>query len=107
MDIYTVRRANLNARIQEMGGQVAFIQKAGINQGQISELQRGKRNLGEKQARSIELKCGWPAMCLDSDGSQESPIAQIQAALDAANWLNKSQKDSLIVFIESMRGKSD
>ncbi len=103
-----LRRANLNARIKELGGQAAFIEKTGMNQGQVSALQNGtgNRSFGEKLARKIELLAGWPHECLDSVAELD-PMSQIEAALTSAEWLRPQDRANLLGLINGMRARAN
>jgi hypothetical protein len=102
MDIFETRKKNLNVRIADMGGQAVFIDATGMNQGQVSSLQNGGKNIGEKLARGIEQKAGWPKGCLDSDLPMD-PIGQINAALEAASWLTPAERANVIALLTSMK----
>lgn len=101
-----LRRENLNAKIEEMGGQAVFVNKTGMNQGQISQLQLGKKLMGEDLARAIEEKAGWPLGCLDSTEPQD-PLDRIEAAINAADWVDDAFKQNFIGLIKGMRGKKE
>ncbi len=64
----TLRRLNLRYWIEfECGkSQAKFIDRTGINQGELSGLLRDK-SFGEKKARALEIQAGMPAMWLDKD----------------------------------------
>lgn len=98
-----LRRQNLNAKIEEMGGQSAFVNKTGLNQGQVSLLQKGKKLMGEDLARSIETKAGWPPGCLDSTEPLDA-LDRIEAAINAADWVDDAFKKNFIGLIKGMRG---
>ncbi len=64
--IVSSRRKRLQSwiDIHYKGVQAAFIEKTGINQGELSALLKTK-SFGEKKARKIEVDCGMPNMWLD------------------------------------------
>lgn len=99
-----LRRRNLNALIEGMGGQAEFINKTGMNQGQVSLLQNGKKLMGEDLARSIETKAGWPAFCLDSDEPTD-PLDRIESAMRGAHWLTPEEMTNFIGLLKSMRDR--
>jgi phage repressor protein C with HTH and peptisase S24 domain len=72
--ITALRRGNLRKWIElECGGaQTKFIDKTGINQGELSGLLREK-SFGEKKARSIEELAGMPAKWLDEEHVEMPP----------------------------------
>lgn len=65
-DVVSTRRARLKSIIDDDfdGKQVRFVEKYGVNAGELSGLLRSK-HFGEKKARSIEAMLGLPAMWLD------------------------------------------
>lgn len=99
-----LRRLNLNAKIDEMGGQAEFITKTGMNQGQVSLLQNGRKLMGEDLARAIEGKAGWPLGCLDSIEPLD-PLDRIEAAINSADWVDDTFKKNFIGLIKGMRDK--
>ncbi|TAN86146.1 MAG: hypothetical protein EPN14_00550 [Gallionella sp.] len=75
------RRKRLRQWINDnYGSQAAFIEKTGINQGELSGLLRNK-SFGEKKARNLELLAGMPSKWLDQQDGQPSgaEIEQIPA----------------------------
>lgn len=62
-----IRAENLKAWIDEYygGKQAAFIEKTGMNQGELSALINGRRVFGERKARSIEELADMPNMYLE------------------------------------------
>jgi hypothetical protein len=97
-----LRRQNLNALIEGMGGQSEFINKTGMNQGQVSLLQNGKKLMGEDLARAIEAKAGWASGSLDS-AEPADPLDRIEAAIQAAHWLTSAEMENFIGLLRSMR----
>lgn len=69
MDIQDIRRRRLQILIdREYGGvQANFIEKTGINQGELSGLLGGKRTFGERKARGIERQTELDAFWLDQN----------------------------------------
>lgn len=106
MDIFEIRRKNLNALIDSMGGQAVFIDRTNRNQGQTSALQNGGRNIGEKLARKIEKQCGIPDKSLDrADGLNQDPMEAIEQAINSAHWLDDADKRHFLGLLKGMRGK--
>lgn len=99
-----LRRKNLNAKIEAMGGQAEFVNRTGMNQGQLSLLQNGGKNIGEKLARSIETKARWPSGSLDAEGPTDA-LDQIEAALNNAHWLGAEEKANFVALFRSMRDR--
>lgn len=62
-----IRAENLKAWIDEYfgGKQAAFIEKTGMNQGELSALINGRRVFGERKARAIEELADMPNMYLE------------------------------------------
>lgn len=73
MDIYELRRMNLQRLIdEEFGGtQARFITKTGLNQSEISSILRGIRTIGEKKARHIEREASLPDLWLDQNNANQ------------------------------------
>lgn len=63
-----IRRENLRSWIQINchGSQAAFVEKTGINQGELSGLLK-KKSFGEKKARDLEFQANMPKFWLDSN----------------------------------------
>ncbi|MHC5224523.1 LexA family protein [Ignatzschineria sp. LJL83] len=71
-----IRAENLKAWIDEYygGKQAAFIEKTGMNQGELSALINGRRVFGERKARSIEELADMPNMYLEQTEQSEVTI---------------------------------
>ncbi|HIW07013.1 MAG TPA: peptidase S24 [Candidatus Ignatzschineria merdigallinarum] len=74
-----IRAENLKAWIDKYygGKQAAFIEKTGMNQGELSALINGRRVFGERKARSIEELADMPNMYLEQ--TEESELIEISA----------------------------
>jgi hypothetical protein len=105
MDLHELRRDRLNRLIEKMGGQAVFLEKTGMNQGQVSALQNGGRNMGEKLARKIERMTGTANMYLDG-GEAEDPMTVIQGGIERADWMSAEDKAYFIRQIEWLRNKA-
>lgn len=92
MDITDIRRESLQRLIdQEYGGkQARFIEKTGINQGELSAILRGSKSFGEKKARSLEDLAGLPPLFFDQVPSHTQnvrPIMEIHTSVPIITWL--------------------
>jgi SOS-response transcriptional repressor LexA len=65
MDINTIRLDALRREIRHFPTLVAFARKYGLDSTYLSQLLNGHRNLGEKAARNLETKLGWPPRSMD------------------------------------------
>jgi SOS-response transcriptional repressor LexA len=65
MDINTIRLDALRREIRHFPTLVAFARKYGLDSTYLSQLLNGHRNLGEKAARNLEAKLGWPPRSMD------------------------------------------
>lgn len=65
-DLKELRRTNLKKKAEEAGGSAALARALGYaNQSFLSNVLTGLKPLGERAARSIERKAGWPEYELD------------------------------------------
>lgn len=64
------RAARLRQIIEDMGSQTIAVGTLKKNQGQLSQLARGKKPIGEALARDLELAAGKPFGWLDHDEEQ-------------------------------------
>jgi phage repressor protein C with HTH and peptisase S24 domain len=90
-DVVALRRANLKRWINNEfnGSQSRFVEKTGINQGELSGLLRDK-SFGEKKAMSLEEKAGMPPRWLDADHEE---------AYDTeSNNIERKTNDSVISY---------
>lgn len=108
MDISAIRqlrRRNLNALIDKMGGQAEFVKKTGMHQGLVSRLQNGKKIIGEELAESIEEKAGWPAGSLSSS-APDDPLDRMEVAMvESEDWLTAAERENFLGILKSMRGQ--
>jgi SOS-response transcriptional repressor LexA len=65
MDINTVRLDALRREISHFPTLAAFARHYGLDSTYLSQLLNGHRNLGEKAARNLEVKLGWPPRSMD------------------------------------------
>lgn len=65
MDINIIRLDALRREIRNFPTLVAFARKYGLDSTYLSQLLNGHRNLGEKAARNLETKLGWPPRSMD------------------------------------------
>ena len=65
MDINNIRLDALRREIRHFPTLVAFARKYGLDSTYLSQLLNGHRNLGEKAARNLETKLGWPPRSMD------------------------------------------
>ncbi len=74
-----IRAENLKTWIDKYygGKQAAFIEKTGMNQGELSALINGRRVFGERKARSIEELADMPNMYLEQ--TEEAEVIEIPA----------------------------
>jgi hypothetical protein len=101
MDKHELRRENFNAVIDRLGGQAVFIEKTNMNQGQISALQNGGRNMGEKLARKIEEMLELVPGSLDVEGGAgQDPI---RVAIEKDTGLTPNEKATLIQALKTFR----
>lgn len=87
-EIVATRRRKLAQWIDthHSGIQADFINKTGVNQGELSGLLKEK-SFGEKKARKLEEQAGMPAMWLDSDNNNVEPANDIQAPIPIICWV--------------------
>jgi hypothetical protein len=103
MNIAEVRRDNLKALINKLGGQSVFIARTGMNQGQVSTLTTSK-DMGEKLARKIERQLSLPDHALDRLGGwKEDQMDVIREAIGRADWLSDKSKAYFSEIIAEMR----
>ncbi len=86
-----IRAENLKAWIDEYygGKQAAFIEKTGMNQGELSALINGRRVFGERKARSIEDLAQMPNMYLEQTDSLElipTPV-DMKGMIPVISWV--------------------
>lgn len=83
-DVVARRRRKLKAWIDDhfKGVQAAFVDRTGINQGELSGLLKTK-SFGEKKARALEKQAGMPQGWLDSIRSEQLRQANAQRAYAA------------------------
>jgi hypothetical protein len=101
-----IRQQRLNSYINRIGGQTAFLEKTGMNQGQVSSLQNGGRGMGDKLARKIEKQCGLPKWWLDGLGGDD-PMDDVKQALDRLDGLTPQKRAAIIMNINAMRGEKE
>lgn len=106
-DVVARRRLNLKAWIDERfkGVQAAFVDKTGINQGELSGLLK-KKSFGEKKARALEKQAGMPDGWLDSIHDNEEPAtlsADDQQILSAADFMPPDRLASMIEQVKQAR----
>lgn len=65
MDIHALRLTALRSAIGKFPTLAAFARHYGLDTTYISQLINGHRKLGEKAARNLETKLGWPPMTMD------------------------------------------
>lgn len=86
-----IRAENLKAWIDRYygGKQAAFIEKTGMNQGELSALINGRRVFGERKARSIEELAEMPNMYLEQTEEPDVPInpAALQGMIPVISWV--------------------
>ncbi len=96
-----VRRHNFNQRVEKMGGQSAFIEKTGYNQGQVSQIQNGGRNIGEKLARKLERLAEWPRLSLDQGIGD--PVELVETAFLLMSYVDDKERDRMLWHIKNLR----
>lgn len=111
------RRMRLKQWIDDRheGRQADFIDKTGINQGELSALLSGKKSFGEKKARNLENDAGMPADYLDrpsddSTGAVPADIADFIAKVKAESVqreLPEHIQQSILTLIASSPKKKD
>lgn len=106
-DVVARRRLNLKAWIDERfkGVQAAFVDKTGINQGELSGLLRAK-SFGEKKARALEKQAGMPDGWLDSTHDAAEPAtlsADDQQILSAADFMPPNRLADMIEQVKQAR----
>lgn len=86
-----IRAENLKAWIDEYygGKQAAFIEKTGMNQGELSALINGRRVFGERKARSIEQLAEMPNMYLEQveDADISMMPASTKGMIPVISWV--------------------
>lgn len=82
MEIHELRLRALRWEIAKFPSIAAFARHYKLDVTYVSQLLNGHRNLGEKAARTLESKFGWPSMSMDfpendweisAEGTQETP----------------------------------
>ena len=68
MDIQALRLQALRTALQPFPTLVAFARQYGLDATYLSQLLHGHRNMGEKAARKLEAKLGWPPLAMDQGG---------------------------------------
>jgi hypothetical protein len=99
IDIQAWRRANLAAVIEQRfgGKQAALIDQIDINQGELSGLLSGKKNFGEKKARSLEILIGMPSGSLDLPPGTQPDGPSVMATVFAA--LPEGDQEVLLDYV--------
>lgn len=86
-----IRAENLKSWIDEYfgGKQAAFIEKTGMNQGELSALINGRRVFGERKARSIEELAHMPNMYLEqtSESNLIDDPAMMKGMIPVISWV--------------------
>lgn len=92
-DVVARRRRNLKAWIDDHfnGVQAAFVERTGINQGELSGLLKAK-SFGEKKARALEAQAGMPQWWLDTQDEElvirnTSPGPEIRGSVPLISWV--------------------
>ena len=65
MEIHELRLRALRWEIAKFPSIAAFARNYKLDVTYVSQLLNGHRNLGEKAARTLESKFGWPSMSMD------------------------------------------
>lgn len=68
-----IRRKNLEALVEQAGGQTKLADKCGLNQTYISQILANRRPLGERSARNLEKRLGLPVFSLDKSNDVVLP----------------------------------
>jgi len=86
-----IRLKNLEALIEEFGGQRQLAERADLTPSVISQLKTGRRSLGEKLARKIEAGAEKPTGWMDVDHTGEpsnvSPGPDIRGLVPLISWV--------------------
>jgi SOS-response transcriptional repressor LexA len=82
MDIHALRLQTLRAEIAKFPTLVAFARHYALDTTYISQLLHGHRNMGEKAARKLEAKLGWPPMTLDRGGAEAPDSATVSTRFE-------------------------
>jgi len=96
MEIHAIRLQVLRAAIAHFPTLAAFARHYRLDTTYLSQLLHGHRNLGEKAARKLEQKIGWPPMFMDRppDGEDDWPRGPSEADLGL-------QRVPLISFVQA------
>lgn len=65
MNMHAIRLKILKEKIADFPTLVSFARHYDLDTAYLSQLLNGHRNIGEKAARNLEKKIGWPAMHMD------------------------------------------
>lgn len=87
MEVQKLRLKALRWEIAKFPSTAAFARHYLLDVTYISQLLNGHRNLGEKAARTLEAKFGWPLLTMDmadNDWEIDEPVAS--RAQPAAKW---------------------
>lgn len=94
MAVSDIRRAHLEAAIQEAGGINALAQRLGIPPQNIYALRSGQRNIGNTRERRLEKAMKWPS------GSVDLPMTGDDAEL--LRLLNTLSEEHVIEALRSV-----
>jgi SOS-response transcriptional repressor LexA len=81
MNLHAVRLATLRREIGKFPSLAAFARHYRLDATYLSQLLNGHRNLGEKAARNLEGKLGWPPLSMDRPGDEAFDEAHAEPAL--------------------------
>lgn len=83
MEIHAIRLQTLREAIAQFPTLVAFARQYGLDATYLSQLLHGHRNMGEKAARKLEAKLGWPPMTLDQVGAEAPDSATVPTRFES------------------------
>lgn len=99
MDIYTQRLNNLKAAMKDFRSKVAFARHYQLDATYLSQLLHGHRRIGERTARTLEEKLGWPRLAMDMDmGAGEQAAA---LSINTARDKTKGRQVPLISYVQA------
>lgn len=95
-NVVAIRRARLSQVITDHfdGKQAKFVEKTGINAGELSALMRNKP-FGEKKARKLEKQLGLPSLWLDGRNGDDL----YESVHDEFAWIYSHVSDEGRAFI--------
>lgn len=97
MDIHTQRLNALKAAMKDFRSQVAFARHYQLDATYLSQLLHGHRRIGERTARMLEEKLGWPRLAMDMGPGAQAPAP----SHSTAHGKPKGRQVPLISYVQA------